>query len=241
MKSFSFFIVSLFLVLLFSCQESALSDVEITDPSLIYAELELEKDIKSGTTTTDRAIGRILDKNRYLMKLKNGSVWVNDQQLEQKNDPVVKLPYYRLVIDRGIGRNEQYRFEVVLSNGDTYPAEVITQSIENVVIPESITVGDSMVINWENAGSDEIIKLYTRKTFEDTSTAGEQNIFTIENPESGEYVLPATFFENKLQITSIKFTLESIKNGEISSAFRTSSYVRSLFYYEQTCTINQEK
>ncbi len=239
MKSTPFFIIALFPILLFSCQESALSDVEITDPSIIYVELELEKDIKFGTTTADRAIGRILDKNRYLTKLKNGSVWMNEQQLEQKTDPVLKLPYYSLIIDQGIGRNEQFDFEVVLSNGDTYQAEIVTQGIKNVVIPESITVGDSMIISWENAGSDEVIKLYTRKTFESSSTPEEQNIFTIENPESGQYVLPASFFEDKIQISSIKFTLESIKKGEISLAFRTSSYVRSLFYYEQTCTVNQ--
>jgi hypothetical protein len=109
------------LMLLASCLRSPLSDVEITDPSIIRVKAFVEYTNDNGHTDKDIYV-IITDKNNQTVKLKNGHVRMNGKELGL-DESIRGYTYQYPGKSDKVGPGT-YRFEVELPDSSTYEGRV---------------------------------------------------------------------------------------------------------------------
>jgi hypothetical protein len=204
-------------------QRSVLSDVELTDPSLLSPDVVLERttgaDGKAETTVHAYA----LDKNGDAVEIKNGGVTLNGEALAVDYKMVNNVPFYRPANPRKatLEPGTTYRFEFELSDGKRYACEIVSQrrALTRLEAPSPHPKDKPMTIRWRDDSDDDYL------TLEIETTVKRDNVETIEHDEvpipqdaRGEYEIPAAYFDDA-NARSAELTLISLKPGEVADEF----------------------
>jgi hypothetical protein len=223
--------------LLFSNCDSALSDLEITDPGLLQPHFVVERallqdgSVVAGLTTT------ILDKNLASVELKNGQVKVNGQQMsttELLNITIYHIPSATVNLDT------DYDFEVVLSNGQSYSGSVTTpaKTFTALTVPSNPSINEDMTISWQDVYVHDDLIITLDLTSPAGTVPGATFTLTSEQMEQGSFVIPKSNFATPSGVTSVTIKLTGTNYGTIDPEFRSGSSTISRMRVEKKVTFN---
>jgi hypothetical protein len=223
--------------LLFSNCDSALSDLEITDPGLIQPHFVVERallqdgSMVAGITTT------ILDKNLASVELKNGRVLVNGQQMsttELLNVTIYHIP------SPTVNLNTDYDFEVVLSDGQGYNGSVTTpaKAFTSLTVPSNPSINEDMMISWEDVYVHDDLIITLDLTSPAGTVPGATFNLTSEQMEQGSFVIPKSNFATPSGVTSVIIKLTGTNYGTVDPEFRGGSSTISRMRVEKKVTFN---
>lgn len=245
MKNIRNYFVICLLFLLSSCMEdSALSDVEISDPSLIQPDISLYRIRDNSGLLTSKIEVFIWDKNYNSIELKKGSVSVNGQIMQLKKLPLTGAPYY--TIDTSILKvelNKLYTFTISLGDGKLYQSSINTQSIDltSLILPAAYNKQDNMTISWAGHDISSEFNIQLACDYNKDNTYGQtSDLFTPNQQErtTGTYVISKSYFNQQAGIYKATVTLTSKARGTVDSRFRINSTIVSKYIKESECNVN---
>lgn len=225
----------LFPVLTMNCFDSALSDVRLTDPSVICLKADMSQ-IKSINGSTSQSIQVILeDKNHNDIELKDGKVLVNNVEMDLEHSLLGGGPYYVMTSNQvKTTIDSLFTFTIVLADSHKYNSTIRTQKkdLNFLILPESHNKTDSLKIKFGLFDSESFKTIAITKTLKGDSL---NDIFyshsydsrTLTFVDTGYIVLAPSYFEPNLDHIDIKITSE--KSGTPNASLRNGSYV--------TCTL----
>ena len=156
-------------ILLFGCKEnSALSDVELSDPKLISPEITITKTInKRGREQTDLVVF-LNDKNNNSIDLLKGGVKLNNEALGIQTE-WGGAPYYTLN-NLKLNANANYNFVVALANDNNYKCSVTSPGglINSFSVPEYHNINNDLNVSWGKLNSSAFTSYSLEITNEDT-------------------------------------------------------------------------
>jgi len=156
-------------ILLFGCKEnSALSDVELSDPKLISPEITITKTInKRGREQTDLVVF-LNDKNNNSIDLLKGGVKLNNEALGIQTE-WGGAPYYTLN-NLKLNANANYNFVVALANDNNYKCSVTSPGglINSFSVPEYHNINNDLNVSWGKLNSSAYTSYSLEITNEDT-------------------------------------------------------------------------
>tara|TARA_B100000315_G_scaffold120298_1_gene110198 strand:+ start:8994 stop:9713 length:720 start_codon:yes stop_codon:yes gene_type:complete len=228
----SLWLVGLFLL---SC-DSPLSDVEITDPSLIQPVAVISKTTDENGSVTKETIVTIYDKNLSTVELINGSVLINNVELDFVDYAFSGI--YELDIPE-FGLNQEYNLKIILSDGGAYVGTVTSQSIDltDVNIPETHNKNEDLTISWGSCDVSSQLSITYNCNEDGSSSFGTivDNIST-EDKNEGEYIISSSDLPgNDSCIESTIFSVVSVTEGTIDDSFRSGSIVKSKIRVSGEC------
>lgn len=228
-----------------SCmKDSSLSDVEISDPSLIRPDISLNR-YRDNSGLLKTSIDVFLwDKNFNAVQLKKGNVSVNGQIMQVEKLMLTGAPFY--TIDTSVLKaelNKSYVFAIELSNGQKYQASITTQVVDlyELNLPNNYSKSNNMAINWKGHDtSNEFKILLTCDYNADNVTGQTSDIFTPNQQErsSGSYTISKSYFNQKAGIYKATVSITSTSNGTVDSRFRTGSKIYSKYEKVSECNVN---
>lgn len=245
MKYLAFLMVFFALFLVYGCTEdSALSDIEISDPSLIQFEAELtRKWDKNGLLYTHVSV-YLYDKNHNLIKLKKGSVSINNNVMQVDEIGINKAPYYTispsvLLVESG----KTYTIVVELSDGQEYYSTVTSQKFDlyEFNLPKLHKKANDLAVTWKAADIENELVLTLRCAYNFNNNTGET--FDKFNPnqlerKNASMLIASSAFNKKEGTTNAYFSLSSNKQGVVDSRFRLNSKISVQFVIENECGLN---
>ena len=222
---------------LFGSCESALNEVEITDPSLLQTHFVVERALLEDGTVLNSLHTTILDKNLASVELKNGHVKVNGQQMSMAE--ILNISTY-YIPDATVDLNTDYHFEVVLPNGESHTGMVTTQekTFTSVTVPSSSTADSDLTISWQDVYVHDALIISLGFTTAGGKVAGPTFTLTPAQMQEGSFVIPKSNFASPEGITSVSITLTGAKYGTIDSEFLTGSATISRMRVEKKVAFN---
>lgn len=224
-----------------ACQESALSDIVLTDPSLLQIKSEFTKDVNTAGLDGENVSVWIRDKNSQALSLKKGKVLVNDTELSVFKSFVGKLPYYNAsgsVVH--IKENQNYNVDIVLGDGKKYSSQISIpeKSLKTFDCPNTHNGSEHLVVKWNELSPEYLVVLsWTKKVQTDSAIQSFSGSKEIINHTS-EYEFPSTFFmEGNKKVTELEIELRSTINGRVSSDFRSNSSISATFSIDKKIII----
>lgn len=234
-----------FILICSSCmQDSPLSDVEISDPSLIQPSISLYRTRDNSGILKTRIEVFLFDKNLNSVELKKGRVLVNGYVMQVKELPLTGGPYY--TIDASLLKvelNKLYTFIIELADGKAYQGSVSTQETDifELVLPKSYSRQNNMQISWLGHDISSDLKIELTCNYQTDIRSGQtNNSFTPKQQErsQGLYMIPSSYFNQEEGIYKATVTVTSKTTGVIDSRFRTYSVIQSIYIKESECNIN---
>jgi hypothetical protein len=216
-----------------SCGESSLSDVEISDPSLIRAVASPERYDYNTTTNYDHVIVRLVDKNSHNINLKKGAVYCNNITMKSGSD--LLGPYYMLPEnDNHVSANTNYMFAIELADGKKYNGEVFVDSsfLASITVPVSSKGTDTLVVSWNAIHSNYTTKLSWSASVDNAASGFSNNSGTADVSGKTVYKFAPAFFKDAngtMVVNNLNITLVSSKTGTIDSHFRSGSACEATF------------
>lgn len=235
MRYASFVVVLLSLVGL-SCS-SPLSDVNVTDPSVLRPAFTVSKSIdNTGTRTVDYQAD-IYDKNSELVTIQNGSVKLDGYLMDTKTN-LLGGQYYDLSGESEVkfSTATKYNFTITLSDGSQYSGTVTSQSVDlyEFNAPSSQSRTQPITVSWK--GTDTTAQMWINMTYSfktDTTTGSGSQVFQIVDPSSGTFTIPVSYFTSTQGATyRVDLTLESEVKGTVDRRFMPGGSIVS----DMTCT-----
>lgn len=242
MKSITLIFLSIITLGFISCRESALSDVEIDDPSLLksYATVWKYCNLDSTVKEVESISLRLMDKTDHSVDLLKGAVYCNGiEMMDQHN---LLGPYYGVPSNQvEIKADTTYTFIVELADESQYTGSVYVDEgyLNSLNAPSNWTWEEdgSLTVTWNEVNNNYTTTLSWIISFnpgvDDTGipSIGNENV-------SGQtsYSFPASFFTNGSDVVVIdKFTiyLTSIKEGIMDNRFRTGSTKCKFEYFKE--------
>lgn len=217
--------------------ESALSDMEITDPSVLQTHFVVERTMLEDGTVISSLHANLFDKNLASIQLKNGQVKVNGQQMSVNE--IFNISIYHIPTAT-VDLNTNYDFEVVLANGEGYSGTVTTQekTFTTLTVPSTSTVDSDLTISWQEVYVHDDLIISVGLTSPFGSVAGPTFTLTDAQMQAGSFVIPKSTFATPAGITSATITLTGARYGTIASEFRTGSSTISRMRVEKKVTFN---
>lgn len=217
--------------------ESALSDIDITDPGVLITNFSVDRAMQDDGTILSSLSATILDKNLGSVELKNGQVKVNGEQMSPTE--LLNITTYRLP-GATVNVNTDYTFQVVLSNGQSYSGTVTTpeKTFTALTVPSSSTADSDLPISWRDAYVYDNFIINLNLTSASGIVEGPTFNLTPEQMEAGSYVIPKSSFSVVEGITSVTVRLTGVKYGTIDPKFRTGSGTISRMTVEKTVAFN---
>ncbi|MCU7493878.1 MAG: hypothetical protein HF314_03455 [Ignavibacteria bacterium] len=221
-------------------QESALSDVELKDPSAIRPEIVFSKAKENGSIT-QYVYAWINDKNNDPVELKNGGVLLNGKEMQVKT--LQGLPYYSgLDIISDIRAGYIYNVGIKLNSEKTYSAsiKIPDKDLSTLTLPLSQNRNQDMVISWTEIDPNRELKLdilnYYRK---DNQEQTEEFPLSIpqESLSQGKHTIPSSYFKNTENVYKTKITLISTVKGTIYEGFRAGSKIEATISIAKSCQV----
>jgi hypothetical protein len=225
------------IILFFSNCESALSDIEITDPSVLQTHFVVERALLDNGTVVSSLNATLLDKNLASVELKNGQVKVNGQQMSETE--ILNISTYHIP-GATVDLNTDYDFEVVLPNGQSHTGTVTTQAktFTSVTVPSNSSVDSDLTISWQDVYVHDALGISLNLTSPAGTVAGATFTLTPAQMEAGSFVIPKSNFATPAGITSVLITLSGAKYGTIDPKFRSGSATISRMRVEKKVTFN---
>lgn len=189
---------------LFNCS-SPLSDLAISDPSLVYPNINIVID------NTDYGVGSsanvcLNDKNAAFIELKEGEVNINGL--------VTKYSLGCYSNNMAVKAGEKYEVEIVLADSTGYLSEVVVPAeFKKVKHPIKIKENESFEVNWEDNYTG-----ISKVRFEiKDSTDHWITLFETDIPDN-EVIIAEMNFPN-YDITEGKLILSREKHGSMADGF----------------------
>ncbi|RMH74008.1 MAG: hypothetical protein D6675_01025 [Gemmatimonadetes bacterium] len=213
--------------------DSPLSDVVLSDPSLIKPVITLEKSINAHGIANQKIEVWLYDENEDSIQLKDGGVTVNGIPMERRQSFVTHAPYYGIDQNRlPVQPDEDYTFVITLGDGENYRATLHTpEALYAFNVPAIHSRTLDMTLTWLQADTYPIYLNYQytyRREGEDADRLGERD-FYISHPEEGVYTLQASAFQSPDHISHAHFVLSRRKEGYIDSRFRPGREISATF------------
>jgi hypothetical protein len=223
--------------LCFSNCESALSDIEITDPGVLQTHFVVERALLNDGTVLNSLHTTIFDKNLASVELKNGQVKVNGQKMSVTE--ILNISTYHIPAAT-VTLNTDYNFEMVLANGQTHTGTVKSQEkgFTAVTVPASNKADSDLTISWQDAYVHDDLTITLSLTTPSATVPGTTYELTDAQMQAGTFVIPKSAFAATPGITSVTITLNGAKYGTIDSKFRTGSATISRMRVEKKVTFN---
>lgn len=238
------YVTLIFLILFSSCSDdSSLSDVELTDPSIIRPVIELNRSWDDDGQLTTKIKVFLWDKNSDLIELKKGNVSVNGQ-LMHTEDVLTGGQYY--TIDESmlqVGIDELYTFVIELADEEQYEASITTQDVDlyELNLPANYNKTNDMEINWQGPDIQNEFQIHLACRYTEDNGSGYSNHTFTPNQqerENGAYTIPKSYFNQPAGIYEAIVLVKSEKEGAIDSRFRDNSKISSEFEKESKCDVN---
>ena len=148
----SIIILVITILILSGClpEESPLSDIEITDPSLIAPSIKLSKSIGENDRVTNKIEVWLFDKNKNSIELKGGEIRVNNNVMKIEEFNITHAPYYS--VENTVELKTDYQFEIELSDGAIYTASIQTpdKDLKTLNLPSDYNCNNDMNITWKD-------------------------------------------------------------------------------------------
>ena len=207
-------------ILLFGCKEnSALSDVELSDPKLISPEITITKTInKRGREQTDLVVF-LNDKNNNSIDLLKGGVKMNNEALGIQTE-WGGAPYYTLN-NMELYANANYNFVVTLANDNNYKCSVTSPGglINSFSVPEYHNINNDLNVSWGKLNSSAYTSYSIEITNEDTFSK-EINLSS-SSIKNGGYVISSRLLKQLSEGKRSDFiiTLKASTKGKVDHRF----------------------
>jgi len=207
-------------ILMFGCKEnSALSDVELSDPKLISPEITITKTInKRGREQTDLVVF-LNDKNNNSIDLLKGGVKMNNEALGIQTE-WGGAPYYTLN-NLKLSANTNYTFVVTLANDNSYKCSVTSPRglISSFLVPEYHNINNDLNVSWGKLNSSAYTSYSLEITNEDTFSKEinlSQSII-----KNGGYVICSSLLKqiSEGQRGDFVITLKASTKGKVDHRF----------------------
>ena len=220
---------------MFTGCDSALSDVEITDPSLLQTHFVVERSLQHDGSVLESLRANIFDKNLASVELKNGHIKVNGEQMSETE--ILNISTYHIP-GADVELNTQYEFELVLANGNVHKGIVTTQpkAFTALVVPADPAVDSDMTISWQDTYVHDDLIVSISLTTASGSVPGPTFTMTDEQMEAGTFTIPKSAFATPQGVTGATITLAGAKYGTIDPKFRTGSATISRMRVEKKVT-----
>ena len=228
-----------------SCMEdSSLSDVEITDPSLIEPDINLIRERDNSGRLKSSIIVYLWDKNFDAIELKKGNVSVNGHTMQVEKLVLTGGPYY--TIDTSILKvelDELYTFTIELADGQKYEASITTQDIDlyELNLPADYSKLNNMDIIWKGYDIENEFQIQLTCDYRTSTSSGQTSNTLIPDQNeriSGSYIISKSYFNQKEGIYKATVRITSKTNGTIDPGFRDNSKIYSYFIKESECNVN---
>lgn len=223
MKTLSIALIFLIILLLSQCS-SPLSDVAISDPNLVTPEFTL-KSFNTDYGVSSSISVCLRDKNGAYIKLKEGKVMINKQDMD------FKVSCYGSNVTVSSGK--KYQFDVVLADSNAYSSDVVVPSFfEKVKIPSKINQSENIAISWENNYSNSTTKV----VFEIKDTSNFWRPLYEEDVNNTSSITIKNIDYPKYKVSEGKITLSRIVIGNVSNEFNRGN-IDAYVIYERTLKI----
>lgn len=224
-------------ILFFSNCESPLSDIEITDPSVLQTHFVVERALLDNGTVLNAIQATILDKNLASVEIKNGHVNVNGQAMTVTE--ILNISTYHIPAAT-VDLNKRYDFEIVLPNGESHAGNVTTQqkTFTSVTVPSTASVDSDLTISWTDAYVHDDLTISLNLTSPAGTVPGASFTLTEAQMQAGTFTIPKSSFATPAGITSVLITINGAKYGTIDSKFRSGSATISRMRVEKKVTFN---
>ena len=209
-------------IMLIGCKEnSALSDVELTNPNLISPEIILSKHVNEfGRGETDLVV-YLNDKNNNSIDLLKGGVDLNNTPLGVHAE-LGGAPYYTLDNIELIPKRK-YGFNIRLADDKSYPCFVNSpdQALTDLSAPEYHNIHRPLLVSWGETNPKN--SQYTLEI--KSSEISRQYTLKPGVVRSGEHVISANFLSELCNEsrTDVVLTLSSVTNGKTDPRFNGGS------------------
>lgn len=240
-------LLSISLIITFSsCRESALSDVEIDDPSLlkVYGSVWKYCNLDSTVNEVDKVTLRLKDKTDHSIDLKKGGVSCNGVEMFSHTDLVG--PYYAVPSEIAVVKSDStYNYIIELADGAEYTGSVSIDNkhLKTISVQSSWkwTETDSLIVSWNDIDDAYSTWIFWQKTFKDgVDHTDESSIGSHNVSDFNSYSFPSSFFTNtsgELMIKTLQVRLQCEKEGELDSRFRSGN-VKCRFDYIKNVSIH---
>ena len=207
-------------ILLLGCKEnSALSDVELSDPKLISPEITITKTLNNRGREQTELVVFLNDKNNNSIDLLKGGVTLNNEKLGIQTE-WGGAPYYTLN-NLELYANTKYNFVVSLANDNSYNCNVLSPGdlINSFNVPEYHDMNNDLSVSWGNLTSNASTR-YALEISNDNSLSKEINLsHSIIN--NGGYVISSRLLKqlSEGQRGDFIITLKASTKGKVDHRF----------------------
>jgi hypothetical protein len=238
--------------MLFSSCDSALSDVELEDPSLIHPYIMAIREILPDNEVNYRFEAWIYDKNYNLVELKKGYVRLDGEEMGKDsvyisfiNDlgfHVENGKYY--IAPEGFGDivfDTQYDVEIELSDEEVYNSYVIThdEPFVSTAVSETHIQGEDMRIHWAVV-NDYKMRVKLRYTVEEND-GPHRYAYSTTIPEdsllTGSFTIDGENFNMVNDEYEAIIRLENWKPGVMNVELGEYSDINSIHAVEKLCIV----
>ncbi len=192
-----------------SCQ-SPLSDVPISEPSVVRVVALVERDVYTTGGVAHTVEATLLDKHNEFIHLKEGSVKVNGLDMSYS------WPRGYVRDDLQVVPDKDYTFNVTLADGSEYSCRAHTPlNLYELTIPAEYNRSTPFTVSWRSTDVTAVTRLDLRG---DSATAS----FTLPSGD-GTYSLQPTAFAQFHGSQTVHATLTLSKKGQVDAGFMSTS------------------
>jgi hypothetical protein len=245
MRKLLSFVITISLILTGCTEDSALSDVEISDPSIIAPYILVSRSIDENNNFDSKIEVWLYDKNGNSIELKKGEVRLNHTKMSLKKLILTKAPYYsgENVVSK-VELNTNYSFEIELSDGKIYAASIQTQDkdLNQLSLPINYSKQNDMDISWKEIYMHDKMDVQLNRYIK-TDTSGGQSFTTLNIPplniSKGSFTVTKDNFNNlKDNCYKAIITVIGTKNGTIDNSFSSNKKIISAYSIAKETSVN---
>ncbi len=223
------------------CTESALSDVEISDPDLLILEMRMYKEYSGQSPVSQNLIVWVRDKNEQALTLLNGSVQVNGKKMTINRSLITKLPYYESGNTVDISDDKSYTVNVELADGETYEStiEIPKGNVTGIKAPSYHDPSQPLTVSWDAINRNYQAEFsWEKQIAQDTTVLKKSGSFVLSG-ESSKTFDPGFFVDPDGEVTEVRFWIGTETTGNVNSAFRNESFFEAQFWAVSTVTMQK--
>lgn len=238
----------LILLLFVSCDVSTLSSKDLKGLNKLKINITIEDVL--GNTTLSQIKVRLSDGKKQVIN-KDISILLNGSPLKLyvKNELYyTKTSFYET---DNLLRKDDYYFEIILPNKTKYPIGYIKpvnkDSDLNFTIPENAFLNEDYTLKWKNLSKPYTIEVLKgvenleNKKDNYTSYAYKNRLIDSLKTETGEYVIPKSYFLDTLTIARhLSISLSTEESGLINPNLKPNSTITLNRYFEKTVNFNPQ-
>jgi hypothetical protein len=209
-----------------SCEltESPLSDVPISEPSVIRVVAEADRDVGTTNYTSSRLMVSLYDKHEEFIELKQGSVSVNGLPMAYSGFG----EYIRT--NEAVRADADYTFVITLSDGSQHSCGVHTpKNLNQLTVPATYDRKSNLVVSWQTPDPAAVTTLILSG---DTVTTRYQI-----SQGAGSVSLPPSSLAKFHGGQTLSVEILEVRSGHLDGGFMSTSTVTASFSISRSMRI----